>query len=730
MKSKIKYLHGIGKSLMLPVAVMPLAGILLRLGVYFDNKIISTSGDVIFTYLPLIFAVAIAIGLAKDSNGSSGVAAVIGYLVMTNVAQAINSTFDMKVLAGIIIGIISAESYNKLSDVELPLGLNFFGGKRLVLIVTFIGSILSGVIFGYAWPFFQNNLINLANWIYNSGVIGDFVYGFLNRMLIPFGLHHVINTQIWTTLGEFNGVKGDLNRFFAGDPNAGGFMTGYFPVMLFGLPSACLAMLAAAKKENRKYIGGAFIAVGLTSFLTGITEPVEFLFMFLAPVLYFVHAILTGLSLVVVNIIGIKNGFTFSAGLVDYLVNFNIATKPIILLIVGIIFGAIYFVIFYFLIIKLNLKTPGREDDLGFVTILSKSISDVSKIATLISKGDLTVDIDKKMLEQSGDVGNLANSFNNMIGNLHKFANHLKEVSSEIETSSLNLNEITGKVSNTSESISNAVENISKGAIEQAVDTEKGSDEVLTLGNIIEKDQGYLKNLNNESENVVSVVRKGNELIDSLNKQAAETEQAVEFISKDIENTYNGVTKIKEVSNFIASISEQTNLLALNASIEAARAGEAGKGFAVVADEIRKLSEASKKSTEEIDVAVAQLIKDAESSVKVAANLVRIMDVQNTSVSATSNQFEEISKSINAINSIINEMNMSGKVMGNAKVRIMDVMSNLSAIAEENAAATEETRASVDEETQAITEISRMSEQLSILASKIKEISEFFKVKL
>ena len=202
-----------------------------------------------------------------------------------------------------------------------------------------------------------------------------------------------------------------------------------------------------------------------------------------------------------------------------------------------------------------------------------------------------------------------------MIGNLHKFANHLKEVSSEIETSSLNLNEITGKVSNTSESISNAVENISKGAIEQAVDTEKGSDEALTLGNIIEKDQGYLKNLNNESENVVSVVRKGNELIDSLNKQAAETEQAVEFISKDIENTYNGVTKIKEVSNFIASISEQTNLLALNASIEAARAGEAGKGFAVVADEIRKLSEASKKSTEEIDVAVAQLIKDAESSV-------------------------------------------------------------------------------------------------------------------
>ncbi|MBL4934065.1 PTS transporter subunit EIIC [Clostridium paridis] len=729
MNSKSSYLHSIGKSLMLPVAVMPLAGILLRLGVYFNNKIVLTSGDVIFSYLPLIFAVAIAVGLSKDNNGSAGVASVMGYLVMTNVAKAINETFDMKVLAGIIIGIISAEVYNRFSERELPLWLNFFGGKRLVVIITFSSSFIFGIILGYAWPLFQSNLISLANWIYGAGALGDFVYGFLNRLLIPFGLHHVINTQIWTMLGEYNGVKGDLNRFFAGDPNAGAFMTGFFPVMLFGLPSACLAMLAAAKKENRKYVGGAFIAVALTSFLTGITEPVEFLFMFLAPILFVVHALLTGISLVIVNLLGIRNGFTFSAGLVDYLVNLGIAEKPILLIIVGIIFGIIYFVIFYFLIIKLDLKTPGREDDLGFVTILSKSISDVSKIATRISKGDLTVEIDEKMIEQSGEVGNLANSFNDMIANLHKFANHLKEVSLEIETSSVNLSDITGKVASTSEAISGAVENISNGAVEQATDTQKGATEVSTLGDIIEKDQEYLKSLNIESKNVVSVVVKGNELIEALNEKATETEKAVETISKDIEKTFNGVNKIKEVSNFIASISEQTNLLALNASIEAARAGEAGRGFAVVADEIRKLSEASKQSTDEIDKAVNQLMKDAESSVKVSEDLVKIMDVQNISVSETSSQFEEISKSINEISSIINEMNKSGQVMERAKSRIMDVMSNLSAIAEENAASTEETRASVEEETQAINEVSRMSDQLSDLASKIKEISEFFKVK-
>lgn len=204
---------------------------------------------------------------------------------------------------------------------------------------------------------------DLGEWILSLGATGAGLFGFFNRLLIPLGLHHVLNNLFWFQFGEFSGATGDLARFFKGDPSAGVFMTGFFPVMMFGLPAACLAMVVTAKPEKRKATAGLMIGMALTSFITGITEPIEFSFMFLSPLLYGVHAILTGLSLFIVNTLGIHSGFAFSAGAIDYVLSFGIAQKPILLLVVGVIYGVIYFVVFYFLIKLLKLKTPGREDD-------------------------------------------------------------------------------------------------------------------------------------------------------------------------------------------------------------------------------------------------------------------------------------------------------------------------------------------------------------------------------
>lgn len=218
------------------------------------------------------------------------------------------------------------------------------------------------------WGPVQDGINSLGSWFINSGAVGVGSYGFFNRLLIPIGLHHVLNTLIWFDFGTFVDATGqtwhgEINRFLNGDPDAGFFMAGFFPIMMFGLPGACLAMYVTAKKHRKAAVGGFLGSIALTAFLTGITEPIEYSFMFLSPLLYVVHALLTGSSMMVSYWLGIKDGFGFSAGFIDYLINFGIATKPLLLLVQGIVYGFIYFIIFYFLIIKLNLKTPGREDD-------------------------------------------------------------------------------------------------------------------------------------------------------------------------------------------------------------------------------------------------------------------------------------------------------------------------------------------------------------------------------
>ena len=363
-------LQSIGKALMLPIAVLPAAALLLRFGApdVLNIPFITKAGGAVFDNLALIFAIGIAVGLAKDNNGASGLAGGIGYLSLTAGLKAIDKDLNMSVLAGIISGIEAGYLYNRFHAIKLPEFLGFFSGRRFVPIATAVVSIVLAGIFGVIWGPCQAAIHAVGEWIIGAGVVGTFVYGVLNRLLIPVGLHHILNSFIWFVFGDYTtpaGVvaTGDLNRFFAGDPNAGMFMGGFYIMMMFGMPAVALAMYRAAKPQNRPKIAGALASVAFTSFLTGITEPIEFMFMFLAPALYAVHAVLTGLALSVSYAFGILHGFGFSAGFIDYILSWGLATKPILIIPLGLVFGVVYYVIFSWAIRHYDIPTIGRYDE-------------------------------------------------------------------------------------------------------------------------------------------------------------------------------------------------------------------------------------------------------------------------------------------------------------------------------------------------------------------------------
>ncbi|GAB6989139.1 N-acetylglucosamine-specific PTS transporter subunit IIBC [Paenibacillus pini] len=390
----LAFLQKIGKSLMLPVATLPAASILMRFGqidyikdFHLGNQVgwflnhyiapfLNAGGTTIFDNLPMIFAVGVAIGLTGDAVAA--LSAVIGYLILSKVLVVVPTTFttimgkdvklDMGVLGGIIVGLIAAYLYNRFHKIKLPDWLGFFAGKRFVPIITSVTMVVVGIILGLIWGPVQDVLDTFGNWIVGLGGFGAAVYMIANRLLLPFGLHHILNSIVWFQIGDFTNaagqvIHGDLNRFFQGDKSAGMFMSGFFPVMMFALPAAALAIIHTAKKEKRKVVASIFISAGVASFLTGITEPLEFAFMFVAPVLYGIHAILAGVSGYIMYALGIKLGFGFSAGLIDYLLGFKISTKPLLLIPVGLIFAVVYYALFRFVIVKFNMKTPGREDD-------------------------------------------------------------------------------------------------------------------------------------------------------------------------------------------------------------------------------------------------------------------------------------------------------------------------------------------------------------------------------
>jgi N-acetylglucosamine PTS system EIICBA or EIICB component len=389
MKQMLSGLQRIGGALMLPIAVLPIAGLLLRLGQpdLLDFRSMAAAGDAIFNNLGLLFSIGVAVGLARENHGAAGLAAVVGYLVTTKGAEVlINAPPDavasftgpardlaiaaykakelgkLSVPAGIISGLIAGALYNRFYNIRLPSYLAFFGGRRFVPIASGFAGLLVASVFGFEWQRLEVGMNSLSQSILHAGAFGLFAYGVLNRVLIVTGLHHIINNIAWFLLGDYNGTTGDLKRFFAGDPSAGAFMAGFFPVMMFGLPAACLAMYHAARPERRKAVAGLFWSIALTSLLTGVTEPIEFTFMFLAPVLYAVHALLTGLAFVIMNALNVHLGFGFSAGLFDYVLNFNKATHPLLLIPVGLAYFALYYGLFRFVISWLNLKTPGREE--------------------------------------------------------------------------------------------------------------------------------------------------------------------------------------------------------------------------------------------------------------------------------------------------------------------------------------------------------------------------------
>jgi PTS system N-acetylglucosamine-specific IIC component len=358
----------LGRALMLPIAVLPVAGLLLRLGQpdVFNIKMIADAGGAIFDNLPLLFAIGVAVGFAKDNNGVAALAGAIGYLIEIAVMKDINDKLNMGVLSGIVAGIVAGLLYNRYKDIKLPDYLAFFGGKRFVPIVTGVTCLAIGIVLGYVWQPVQAAIDLAGHWLTTAGAIGAFVFGVLNRLLLVTGLHHILNSLTWFVFGSFTppggaAVTGDLHRFFAGDPTAGTFMTGFFPVMMFGLPAACLAMFHEAPKERRAMVGGLLFSMALTSFLTGVTEPIEFSFMFLAPVLYVIHALLTGLALAICSALGIHLGFTFSAGAIDYVLNYGLSTRGWWALPIGVVYAVVYYGLFRFFIRRFNMATPGRE---------------------------------------------------------------------------------------------------------------------------------------------------------------------------------------------------------------------------------------------------------------------------------------------------------------------------------------------------------------------------------
>ncbi|KEZ52737.1 MULTISPECIES: glucose-specific PTS transporter subunit IIBC [Metabacillus] len=422
-KNLFGVLQKIGKALMLPVAILPAAGILLAFGNAMQNpeltskvpfltndiiqliaKVMESSGDIVFANLPLLFAVGVAIGLA-NGDGVAGLAAIIGYLIMNATMSAVliqtgkipsdavelaqffqqlhpeyarvlgMPTLQTGVFGGIIVGVLGAYMYNKFFNIELPQYLGFFAGKRFVPIMTAVSAVVLGLVMLFVWPPVQGGLNAFSTGLLESNkTLAAFVFGLIERSLIPFGLHHIFYSPFWYEFGNYTTqageiVRGDQRIFMAqikdgAELTAGTFMTGKFPFMMFGLPAAALAIYHEAKAENKKFVAGIMGSAALTSFLTGITEPLEFSFLFVAPILFAIHAVFAGLSFMTMHILNVKIGMTFSGGVIDYFL-FGILpnrTDWWLVIPVGLVFSLIYYFGFRFAIRKFNLKTPGRED--------------------------------------------------------------------------------------------------------------------------------------------------------------------------------------------------------------------------------------------------------------------------------------------------------------------------------------------------------------------------------
>ncbi|AMO57610.1 hypothetical protein GZ77_14395 [Endozoicomonas montiporae] len=386
MQNAFSVLQKTGRSLMLPVMILPIAGILLGIGsANFTlipdllNGVMIKTGSVIFGNLPLLFAIGTALGLTNNT-GTATLTAVVAYLVMLatmgEMAQYLQldtvtvlgiETINTGILGGILAGILTAVLFNRFHKLKLPDYIGFFEGIRFVPIVSAFAAILLGVVLTYIWMPVESALNSFSQQAIETspGSMG-FLYGFVERLLIPLGIHHIWNIPFQMLMGEFvtatgEVVTGDIARFFAGDPSAG-FLAGGFLFKMFGLPGAAIAIWHSARPENKKRVAGLMFSAILAAMMSGITEPIEFAFMYIAPMLYAIHAVLAGIAFMVTNLLDIRMGASFSHGLIDYVLFFSIGNKPFLLIPVGLCFTAIYYFVFRFTIHYFNLKTPGRED--------------------------------------------------------------------------------------------------------------------------------------------------------------------------------------------------------------------------------------------------------------------------------------------------------------------------------------------------------------------------------
>ncbi|MFJ9829433.1 PTS transporter subunit EIIC [Streptomyces sp. NPDC101160] len=399
-------LQKMGRSLQLPIAVLPAAGIIGRLGqpdvfgsegLGWDDvaKVMAGAGGALLDSdlgLPLLFCIGVAIGMAKKADGSTALAAVAGFLVYRGVLHAFpkacpagtrdigggclgpNDTFagytyqNPGVFGGIVMGLLAAFFWQRYHRVKLVDWLGFFNGRRLVPIIMAFVGILFAALCLWIWPPIGDGLENFSDWLVGLGAWGSGIFGIANRALLVIGLHQFLNVPIWFQFGSYTKpdgtvVHGDITMFLAGDPDAGQFLSGFFPIMMFALPAAALAITHCARPHRRKEVGGMMLSVALTSFVTGITEPIEYSFLFIAPALYVIHALLTGVSMAVTWGLGVHDGFSFSAGLIDYVINWGLATKPWLIIPIGLCFAVVYYAIFRIAIIKFDLPTPGREPE-------------------------------------------------------------------------------------------------------------------------------------------------------------------------------------------------------------------------------------------------------------------------------------------------------------------------------------------------------------------------------
>ncbi len=414
-KNLFVVLQKIGKSLMLPVSVLPIAGILLGVGSaglswipVSVSQVMAEAGGSVFSNMPLIFAIGVALGFTNN-DGVSALASVVAYGIMSKTmlvvapwvlglspdSVEIQRLTDTGVLGGIIAGIIAASMFNRFYRIKLPEYLGFFAGKRFVPIISGLIAIFVGILLSFIWPPIGTAIQRFSEWAaYQNPAVAFGIYGVVERALVPFGLHHIWNVPFQMQVGEYVNsagqvFHGDIPRYMAGDPNAG-MLSGGFLFKMFGLPAAAIAIWHTARPENRVKVGGIMISAALTAFLTGITEPIEFSFMFVAPILYVIHAILAGLAFVICILLGMRDGTSFSHGLIDFIVLSGNSSKLYLFPIIGILYAITYYSIFRFLIVKLNLKTPGREVEDKNAKQADKSAMGQSLVAAFGGKDNIS----------------------------------------------------------------------------------------------------------------------------------------------------------------------------------------------------------------------------------------------------------------------------------------------------------------------------------------------------